>query len=178
MIFLTNWGPTLLAAIGGIMVVAATVWSSIQQDRLQQALQQKTEEIVGLTTDSMNLLQGGDSYPILSPAMNDIDSTVSFSLHNDGKYPIYDLDLYISEDGNAQSAVIPSSKHFDVLGAGKEETGIYTTVLSKGIKEKQVVVVTSARNGETRQIYKCFRSTGSLCVRTEVYRGGKLIKTE
>lgn len=52
---LNTWGPTGLAAIGGIIVIIATIWSSVQQNNLQNKLQDKTDEVAILTEESLKV---------------------------------------------------------------------------------------------------------------------------
>ncbi|MCD4675991.1 MAG: hypothetical protein K8S18_08355 [Desulfobacula sp.] len=176
----------IIYTIGVVALVVGTIltyWgSSIKSTKFEKELNIKNEKIAKIAEENVSLskensytLTGGDSYPILAPSFIDQNNEILFSLHNDGEYPLYDIDLYIYEDNDS---LVPTKKHFTEIGAKKAELNIYKTILPKNISEKEINVITSSRNGETRQIYKCFRSNGTLGVKTAIYRNGVLIKSE
>jgi hypothetical protein len=174
--------PFVLAALGGVIVIVATYWSSVNKQNtdteiisLQRQLQEKTEKINVLTQQQLDMITGGDSYPILSPEFDISGNFVQFTVFNEGKSPLYDVTVEIVElDKND----FPKYIKIGDIGIGRARENVYKVIIPDNIVEKKLLAVTTARNGATRQNIKVFRSSGSLGARNTVYRNGKIIKEE
>ncbi len=60
--------PQFLIVLGGILTIIGGVWIYYQQNEFQEEVIGNTKEVIDNTNDNLNMLTGGESYPIFGYA--------------------------------------------------------------------------------------------------------------
>jgi hypothetical protein len=104
---LAPYYPALVILAGAIVVAIGGFWAAARQANFNARLNDKNTEIIALQGQQINAVTGGDSYPYVMPSFVG-DGKVTMLLMNQGKYPLYDVQVTIV-DGDLSAALIKNS---------------------------------------------------------------------
>jgi hypothetical protein len=82
------------AVIGAVIVAFGGFWAAYRQVNFNARLNDKNNEIIALQDQQIKAITGGNSYPYVMPTFRG-DGKVSMLLMNQGKYPLYDVQVTI-----------------------------------------------------------------------------------
>ncbi len=94
-----KYWPPILIFIGLISSAAGAVFNAKSEARFEHQLRKKTEEIVRLSSNTLNVVTGGDSIGFFTSYSIDEqnDKIRLIFRHEKGKYPLYDVNVYIKD---------------------------------------------------------------------------------
>ena len=92
--FINSVGPIALVFIGAILSAIGALWAHIESKK-------QSEEIIRLNTEITSTVTGGDSYPEVNPVFvakhGEQGDIRKYLLHHNGKFPVYDLVVVITD---------------------------------------------------------------------------------
>lgn len=110
------FAPAVLILIGSVLVAIGGLWASSKQNRFEDALAVKNEEIIQLNQQiailshhTMNMVTGGDSYGHISFGQDEKGVYSVFFTH-EGRYLLYDLKIHIYD--------VDAQKYISNISAG------------------------------------------------------------
>lgn len=100
-----SWLPIFLTGLGTLLALTGTILSSCQQNKLQDQLKNKTEQIVTLTNQNsekiqnevLNAVTGGSSIYFFTPSLSVEQKKVTLLNEFKGDYPLFDVSLSIEK---------------------------------------------------------------------------------
>lgn len=104
---LAPYYPALVILAGAVIVAFGGFWAAYRQANFNARLNDKNNEIITLQDQQIRAVTGGDSYPYVMPTFSG-DGKVTMLLMNQGKYPLYDVQVTIV-DGDLFAALVKSS---------------------------------------------------------------------
>jgi hypothetical protein len=93
---LTPYYPAIVILAGAVLVAFGGFWAAYKQANFNARLNEKNDQIIALQDQQINAITGGDSYPYVMPAFKG-DGKVTMLLLNQGNYPLYDVQVTISD---------------------------------------------------------------------------------
>lgn len=161
--------PSILIAIGSILVVIGGFWASLEQSAYKEKLSSKNEEIIGLNNQINYSITGGDSYSYLSINKSDKGNKLSTVIVHSGDYPLYDLTLRIVDLDKFGKI---SGYWGEVLNIGNLPAGMARTLEYKidfsNRKLARLNIFISARNGHKTQLLRVKSLNGKWFFATQV----------
>lgn len=151
MSFLTwSWGPGLVIFIGLIISAIGGVWSYYQTDKFNVELRAKAEENARMSRELAALTTGGNSFAYVSIGPLDKDDIKSVVLVQQGKYPLYDLQVRSHTIGDPLPTTFEDIKKLTVWKIGSlppESAVIMKTLDLSNMQEYGANYFFAARNG-------------------------------
>lgn len=110
---------SLLSMVGALMAARQQAKSAEQRGDLERQLKEKAEENVRLSREIAASVTGGDTFAYLLPAPGlSFKDSVTLLLNRDGDYPLYDVEIRISDQAKVDEFV---RRHFDPSGKARPD---------------------------------------------------------
>ncbi|MFZ0887863.1 MAG: hypothetical protein WA005_05365 [Candidatus Binataceae bacterium] len=130
------YGPTIVTFIGAVLVAFGVLWSSLRQQELSR------------------MTLGGDSYCYVRPhdPVEAPESLVPLVAFQVGRYPVYDVDLFMADLADPTPRQIPPTRVGTLAPAQHQ---LVTRVMLPASGERAFVInAVSARNGGVTEVLK------------------------
>lgn len=116
--------PAIVLALGGVLSICGALLAARQQvkaaeqrTQYERELKEKAEENAKLSREIAASVTGGDTFAYLLPAPHlSSKNQVTFLLNRDGDYPLYDVEIRITDQEKVDEFV---KRHFGETGLAK-----------------------------------------------------------
>jgi hypothetical protein len=113
---LAPYYPAMMIFAGAVLVALGGLWAAHRQTNFNATLREKNDEIIALQSQQISALTGGDSYPFVTPTFKG-DGKVTMLLLNQGKYPLYDVQVTILDGDLIEQKIKKSDNVSRDIGA-------------------------------------------------------------
>jgi hypothetical protein len=162
---LAAYYPALFILTGAVIVAFGGFWAAYRQANFNARLNDKNSEIIALQDQQIKAITGGDSYPYIMPTFAG-DGKVTMFLMNQGKYPLYDVQITIvdgdlfaelvkkSSDASRDIQAISnqSQQIYKIGNLGEHQSSMFTKFdLDSKTGARNFTIYLLARNGQVNE---------------------------
>lgn len=130
------YGPAIVTLVGAVLIAFGVLWSSLRQQELSRRM---------LGDDSYCYVRPLD--PIQAP-----ESLVSLDAFQVGRYPVYDVDVFVADLADLTPRQIPPTR-VGTLAPAQHQL-VTRVMLPKSGERAFVISAVSARNGGVTEVLK------------------------